>query len=152
MNVETAKQNAAILYDNPHAIFKAGKSEKLETISKYNLIGRLVEWVKDKRSGGERKANTDKLISDTLDTIQSHIKECLYFPELRKESCFPPSIYLFNRSVEDLTKKLKNTQIYKGENCDKLEKMNMLFKSTVAELTPEQKEQLEARLLSPWNI
>ncbi len=70
MDVATAQQNAAVLYDHPNAIFKSGKNGQLMTISQYNFIGRFIEWVKDKVSGGERSERVNALILKTFDIIE----------------------------------------------------------------------------------
>lgn len=70
MNEDVARLNAAKIYQNPNAIFTLGENNELKTISRLNLIGRLVEVIKNYRSGGMREKQISALIATTIKTVE----------------------------------------------------------------------------------
>lgn len=57
MNVENIRKNATLLYEKPYSdrILIAGGPDKLTTISKWNLLGRLINFCKDPEGEEVRK-------------------------------------------------------------------------------------------------
>lgn len=44
---EAANHNIVEFFENPNDIFVADAKSHLRSISKFNLVGRLIEWIKN---------------------------------------------------------------------------------------------------------
>jgi hypothetical protein len=67
MNLDTVKNNAAVLFNNADAILNVDNSGNLSIISNWNLIGRLVKFLKNLDGSVTEKINNAAL--KTLDMI-----------------------------------------------------------------------------------
>lgn len=70
-----ANHNIVEFFENPHDIFVADANNNLRSISKFNLVGRFIEWFKDLYSKGKRSAHTDQVFRATLEMIQINIDQ-----------------------------------------------------------------------------
>ena len=151
MEIETAKENAAVIYNDPNAIFKDGEFGKLETISSWNLIGRLFEWIKDTQSGGQRSLEANRLVLETLDTLGKNIDKCYYFH--MKPAQGMVNIYLFNRSLEQLADKAMQSRLDKIPGAhEKLVEIKKIYQLSLHKLSDEERREIEYLLKYPWNI
>ncbi len=71
--------NLSIIYEHPNSIFVANEEGKLDTISSFNVVGRLIEWIKDVRSGKERSTHTHKVLIHTLEKVVENVEQKGYF-------------------------------------------------------------------------
>lgn len=157
--------NASIIYDNPSSIFIADKQGKLETISRFNLFGRIIEWFKDLKSGGERSTRTDKAITDTLDKILASLKSgspnSFYIQDNdRLSSPFTPislfykhlpvHLYKYNHPVDQFSDKIINSPLGKKTGISQIaQQMKEIALPIITSLNENQKETL---FNTPWNV
>lgn len=85
MNNDIINYNLSTIYDNPDSTFTVDKEGKLDTISKFNFLGRFIEWIRDLASGGKRSQHTNEVIIDTLENVVKNLNEgqpnSFYFPD-----------------------------------------------------------------------
>lgn len=67
MNVKTAEYNFNLINKHPNGNFYLNKKEKIVEISKWNLIGRLIKYCKNRNGAIRRKVNS--AILETLQTV-----------------------------------------------------------------------------------
>ena len=123
MDRETANYNASVIYDSPNSIFVADENGKLDTISRFNLLGRIIEWVKDLRSDGERSKGADKAVTETLEKIHENVKAgSFYIQDNNRLSSpiwlisffhgpLPVHIYQFNHPLDEFSDKVINSSL-----------------------------------------
>jgi|EndMetStandDraft_5_1072996.scaffolds.fasta_scaffold800311_1 hypothetical protein len=63
MDNDCAMRNAQLIIDNPNGNFTIS-SRGLEVISKFNIMGRLIKWIQDRRGGVTAKVN--EIANETL--------------------------------------------------------------------------------------
>lgn len=142
MNENIINHNASVIYNNPNSILVADKHGKLESISKFNLFGRVIEWIKDKKSGGERSRRTAEAINNTLgkirDNLASEGAESFYFPDVKSSK-----FYKFNRPVDKLSDKiLKSPLGSKKDISEVANEIKQLAAPMMQKLTEAQRHDL----------
>lgn len=88
MKFEIAKQNAALIHQNPDATFFVDKDGKLGAISQYNVFGRIFNWI-ESLGGKKDPQKVNDLILETLETIKDNINNNEFcFRSLPKKRIF----------------------------------------------------------------
>lgn len=104
IDLKTARSNAIEFFNSPGDIFVGNQDGKLIRISKFNLLGRFVEWIKDWNSNWKRSENTDKIFKESLEVILSNLKSD---PKNNYSfvSCCTPKLPCFKKYAVDYSHK-----------------------------------------------
>ncbi|KAF3363177.1 hypothetical protein PHSC3_000246 [Chlamydiales bacterium STE3] len=65
IDLKTALLNGVKFFESPSDIFVADANGKLKRISRFNLLGRFIEWIKDWNTKWKRSENTDQIFKKT---------------------------------------------------------------------------------------
>lgn len=147
MDKITAHRNIGIIFRDPQGIFVADNDGKIARISRFNLIGRFVEWIKDLSSKGERSARTSKVVRETMDTILRNLendpKNNFYFTG-DDTPLFPGfKVYTYNHPMSDLADKMINTHFNNmPEIKEKIVKIKNLTLPILNDLNETEKNKL----------
>lgn len=125
LDLETVQHNAGVIHKNPNAIFKAGKNGKLDTIAKWNLISRAVEWIKNKSSDGDRKDHLNHIFKQTLGTIDQNLDKyaidhkqpkLALFDPLPSKSIFPKLNKTYSVTFHKLAEEILSSESIKNKD------------------------------------
>ncbi len=163
MRKEIADYNASMIYDCPNSVFIADAEGQLNTISKFNLLGRLIEWFRDLVSGWERSQHTDKAIIDTLNSILEYLKtgasdsfyiqdnDRLLFPSLDIPVFYNQiHLYQYNHPVDKFSDRIMNSSLGNKPGISQIaEQMKEIALPIIQSLSAKQKEDL---FNAPFNV
>lgn len=104
IDLKKARGNAINFFENQSSIFVADTNDNLTTISRFNLFGRVCEYLYDWKSNWKRSQNTNIVFKKSLNTILSNLdadpKTNCYFI-----SCSTPKIPFLKKYAVDYTNK-----------------------------------------------
>lgn len=109
LTYDQARENLVTMYAHPKATFVV-KGNKLESISRFNLIGRLIYSIKNR--DGQETQKVKSLIQNTLTVLESGITEqnCAFIRPPRLFS-FVDYAYEFRSPVSKAAEKVKTLNL-----------------------------------------